>query len=403
MRPRYLIAAFGLALTLVLPAVSSAATLQFTNPNCSDFQIVNSTNGVVTLNCVLITAPVCTLTPATPNPVINSTLNLTAACTGNTTGYTYTWSGGSTAKCNTSTCTDTQAVTGSVTYTVSATGGGNQGPPASATVTWVNQVSLPPSGCTLTANPTSLPVGGGAVLLTATCSGGGAPTQYSWTGGGIPALTVGNVQNPSLTATTTFTVTPSNSAGSGNTASVTVTVASGGGGGGGGGGGQSFCANYQNVIFLDVPWGGVADTRSSGQNFLPNGILVAKFTVPSGWTNGQGSVGKVQAAEFGDPPTYRQASLSTSACDFRGVANGQYDQYFRDISGQQPYPLQWAFGNTAVAEFTVTGNALFRPQLQPGQTYYYNVRNWNPYGNGGQGSTSCGGSSCNAIISINTP
>ncbi|HSV20069.1 MAG TPA: hypothetical protein VLR71_16765 [Casimicrobiaceae bacterium] len=402
MRPRFIIAAFGLALALVMPAVSSAATLQFTNPNCSDFQVSSSSNGVVTLNCVLITAPVCTLTAATPNPVINSALNLTAACTGNTSGYTYTWSGGSTAKCTTSTCTDTQSAAGPVTYTVFATGAGSQGPPATATVTWVSQASAPPSGCTLAANPNALPAGGGSVFLTATCSGGGAPTQYSWTGGGIPALTVGNVQNPSITSTTTFTVTPSNSAGSGNTASATVTIA-GSGGGGPPPGGQSFCANYQNVIFLDVPWGGVADTRSAGSNFLPNGVLVAKFTVPSTWSNAQGSVGKLQVAEFGDPPTYRQASLSSAACDFRGVANGQYDQYFRDITGQQPYPLQWAFGNTAVAEFTVTGNTLFRPQLQAGRTYYYNVRNWNPYGNGGSGSTSCGGSSCNAIISINTP
>jgi hypothetical protein len=174
-------------------------------------------------------------------------------------------------------------------------------------------------------------------------------------------------------------------------------------GGGGGGGGGGFCNNYQNVILLTVPWGGVADTRSAGENFLPNGILVAQFTVPSGWANNPGSIGKVQVAEYGDPPTYRQASLSTQACDFRGVATGQYDQYFRDITGKQPFPLQWAFGNTAVAQFTVTGNALFQPQLQPGTTYYYNVRNWNPYGNNGAGSISCGSASCNAIISINTP
>ena len=169
MRPRFIIAAFGLALALVMPAVSSAATLQFTNPNCSDFQVSSSSNGVVTLNCVLITAPVCTLTAATPNPVINSTLNLTAACTGNTSGYTYTWSGGGTAKCNTSTCTDSQSVAGPVTYTVYATGGGSQGPPATATVAWVNQASAPPSNCALTANPNALPSGGGSVFLKETC------------------------------------------------------------------------------------------------------------------------------------------------------------------------------------------------------------------------------------------
>lgn len=402
MRPRFLIAAFGLALTLVLPAVSSAATLTFTNANCSDFQISSSAGGNVSLTCVPVVGPVCTLQASTPNPVINTTLTLTAACTGGAGGYTYAWTGLSSA-CASAVCQDTQATAGSKTYTVTATSGANQGPPASASVTWVTQASTPPTGCSLTANPASLPAGGGATLLTAACSGGGAPTSYSWSGGAIGGVIASAIQNPSITATTTFSVTPMNSAGAGNTATVTVTVAGGGGGPPGGGGGLNFCSSYTNVIYLDVPWGGVADTRSAGSNFLPNGVLVAKFTIPAGWANNPGSVGKVQAAEYGDPPTYRQASLSTAACDFRGVANGQYDQYFRDITGQQPFPLQWAFGNTAVAEFTVTGNALFRPQLQPGGTYYYNVRNWNPYGNGGSGTTSCGGSSCNAIISINTP
>jgi len=397
MRPRHLLAAFGLVLALVLPALSSAATLTFTNANCSDFQ-VSSSGGNVSLTCVPVVGPVCTLAASTPNPVINTAVTLTAACTGIASNYTYSWTGLS-GPCSTSVCQDTQSTAGARIYSVVATSGANQGPPAAAYVLWVAQASNPPTGCSLTLNPSSLPAGGGAVTLSASCSGGGAPTSYSWSGGSVTGITTTASQSTNVTATTTFSVTPSNSAGPGNTAQATVTVA----GGGGGGGGTGSCANYQNVIFLDVPWGGVADTRSSGSNFLPNGVLVARFTIPAGWANNPGSVGKVQVAEYGDPPTYRQASLSTMACDFRGVVTGQYDQYFRDLTGQQPYPLQWAFGNTAVAEFTVTGNALFRPQLQPGGTYYYNVRNWNPYGNGGTGSTSCGGSSCNAIISINTP
>jgi len=397
MRPRHLLAAFGLVLALVLPALSSAATLTFTNANCADFQVSSSSGGNVSLTCVPVVGPVCTLQASTPNPVINTSLTLTAACTGGAGGYTYAWTGLSSA-CSVAVCQDTQSAAGAKTYTVTATSGANQGPPASATVTWVAQASNPPTGCTLTANPPSLPAGGGAVTVSASCTGGGAPTSYSWSGGSLTAITTTASQTTNITATTTFSVTPSNSAGAGNTAQATVAVA-----GGGGGGAQNFCGNYQNVIYLDVPWGGVADTRSSGQNFAPNGVLVAKITVPAGWANNPGSVGKVQAAEYGDPPTYRQASLSDSACDFRGVVTGQYDQYFRDTTGKQPYPLQWAFGNTAVAEFTVTGNALFRPQLQPGGVYYYNVRNWNPYGNGGTGSVSCAGSSCNAIILINTP
>jgi len=43
------------------------------------------------------------------------------------------------------------------------------------------------------------------------------------------------------------------------------------------------------------------------------------------------------------------------------------------------------------------------PQLVPGQTYYYNIRNWSPYLNSGAGGVSCGGSTCNAIVSVATP
>ena len=187
MRSRWLAAAFGLALTLVLPSVSSAATLTFTNANCSDFQVSSSSGGNVSLTCVPVVGPVCTLTASTPNPVINTTLTLTAACTGGAGGYTYAWTGLSGA-CSTAVCQDTQSAAGAKTYSVTATSGANQGPPASTTVTWVAQATSAPSGCGLSATPTSLPAGGGSVTLTAACSGGGAPTSYSWTGGTVTPI-----------------------------------------------------------------------------------------------------------------------------------------------------------------------------------------------------------------------
>src|SRR4051812_13853839 len=125
MRPRHLFAAFGLALTLLLPAISSAATLTFTNANCSDFQVSSSPGGNVSLTCVPVVGPVCTLQASTPNPVINTTLTLTAACTGGAGGYTYVWSGLSSA-CSAGVCQDTQATPGPKTYSVTATSGVNQ-------------------------------------------------------------------------------------------------------------------------------------------------------------------------------------------------------------------------------------------------------------------------------------
>src|SRR5262245_27156290 len=55
-----------------------------------------------------------------------------------------------------------------------------------------------PSGCTLTASPTSLPAGGGNVTLTAACSGGNAPTQYAWSGGAISGTNSSNVQQTNI-------------------------------------------------------------------------------------------------------------------------------------------------------------------------------------------------------------
>lgn len=257
-----------------------------------------------------------------------------------------------------------------------------------------------PTGCSLTASTNSLGAGGGAVTLTAACSGGGAPTSYGWTGGTLTTSTTTGQQTTNITSTTTFSVTPSNGSGAGNTAQTTVTV-----GGGGGGGGTDLCSGYTSVVNMDVPWGGVNDTRSNGTPFTPSAVLVVRFTVPAGAAYNNASVGAVTVSEFSDPPVWRQASLSTQACDFRGVAIGATDKYTKDITGQLAYPLQWGAGNTATTEFTVTGTSFFppRPQLQPGQTYYFNVRNWNPFANGQRGDRSCLAGTCNVIVHVSTP
>jgi hypothetical protein len=60
-------------------------------------------------------------------------------------------------------------------------------------------------------------------------------------------------------------------------------------------------------------------------------------------------------------------------------------------------------GNTATASFTVTGASALYPQLLPGRTYYFNVRNWSPFNNGGDGGVSCLRGSCNVIVHVSTP
>ncbi|MEP6678279.1 MAG: hypothetical protein ABJB78_03200, partial [Betaproteobacteria bacterium] len=165
-----------------------------------------------------------------------------------------------------------------------------------------------------------------------------------------------------------------------------------------------FCSQYTNVVILDVPWGAQAITGGSGGSFLSNGVVVARFTVPAGFAAGFGSKGTITAAEFGDPGTYRQASLSTKACDFRGVSTGTGVAYQYSISGGGvTYPLFWSASNQPSVQYTVTGTALSTPQLVPGTTYYFNMRNYSPFLGGGAGGNSCAGSTCNAIVTVTTP
>ena len=85
---------------------------------------------------------------------------------------------------------------------------------------------VPPSVCTLNAIPSALPTGGGGVTLTANCTGGDAPTSFSWSGGFANGrVTSVNTLMGSITSTTAFVVVASNAGGSGSPVGVTVGVA----------------------------------------------------------------------------------------------------------------------------------------------------------------------------------
>jgi hypothetical protein len=377
---------------------ASAATLTFTDANCADFSISQSSPGSFQVTCNLLTTPACQLSANTLNPSIGTTLTLTASC--NRTPTSWTFSGGNAAGCaaTQATCNDSQSATGPVTYNVVAANGAGSGPAASLTVNWQAAAPLTaPTGCTLTSTPSSLPTGGGATVLSVSCSGGGAPTNFGWTGGALAPDTTASTQSANITTTTVFSVTPRNGAGNGNSASTTVSVA-----GTTGTNGTDFCSNYSQVTFIDVPWGGQAISGGGAGSFFKNGVLVARFTVPAGYGSAFGSKGRIEYAEYVDSSTYRQASLSSKACDFRGVATNTSERYKSDLTNAT-YPLIWAASNTSAAYFTVTGTALATPQLVAGQTYYLNLRNYSPYLNGGAGGNSCGSTTCNAIVRITTP
>ena len=392
-------AALGLCTLLFLPAPAPlrAATFTFSDPNCSDFAMSQPSPGNFQLTCNLVSTPVCQLQSSSLNPAVNTQITLTASCLGGPSSWQFS---GTAAACatNSATCNDTRASVGPVTYTVTGSNGAGTGPAASVTVNWGVAAPLTaPSGCSLSANPPTLGAGGGATTLTVSCSGGGAPTSYAWTGGGVQPSTGTPSQAVNITKTTSFSVTASNGAGNGNVASMSVSVA-------GTSGAPDFCGQYGNVTILDLAWGKGQQVVSggSGGSFAANGILVVRFTVPAGFASASGAKGTLSYAEYAGPATYRQVSLSPLACDFRGVANVSSDRYKTDPTGTN-YPFSWTTSNGGTAYFTVTGTSLGTPQLVAGQTYYFNLRNYSPYLNGGAGAISCTVGTCNAIVQLNTP
>jgi hypothetical protein len=157
-------------------------------------------------------------------------------------------------------------------------------------------------------------------------------------------------------------------------------------GGGGGGGGADFCGSFGNVIGQNMAWNdrsGVAITTSSMGGFGATTALVMQFTVPAN-ANAFNTAGRVSFAEFTDPPTIRQMTISTARCDFRPVdatgVNGPV------VKGEATAPSVGFNVSTPPAS------------LKPGTTYYINVRNFSS----DIGAT-CSGSVCNGIITFDWP
>ena len=355
-----------------------AANVTLNDSNCDSFSL-SGTAPNQTLNCIVSNAPSgCTISGPTSGTV-NTPITLTATCaTGSPNAWT--WTGGNCDGQTTQSCAANSASVTQVSYSVIPRNNIGAGNTASTTVTWSNTPPAAPSGCTLGASTTSLPVGGGAVVLTASCTGGGAPTSYAWTGNNLPTPTATNVASTSITATTTFTVTPSNGGGNGNTASVTVNVA---------GSVVGFCGQYANVPpIVNATWGQQGSWQSTASgNFGDNTVWVFKLTVPPG-TPVSTVVGRFTVSEYQGPSTPRQLSISTQACDFR----------LTDYTGVNG-PLQ-ACNNGTTCEISYGVVSLpfqFGPAgLTAGQTYYINVRNYSFFPS--PGGYDCGRTSCNALM-----
>lgn len=358
---------------------ANAASITLNDSSCDSFSLAGTAPNQ-TLTCVVSNAPSgCTISGPTTG-AINVPVTLTAQCsTGSPNAWS--WTGGNCAGVTTQSCAANSASVGAVTYTVTPRNNIGAGNTPSTNVTWSNTPPQAPTGCTLGASNTNLPIGGGAVTLTATCTGGGAPTSYAWTGNNVPTPTATNVASTSVTTTTTFTVTPSNAGGNGNTASVTVNVA---------GNVVGFCGQYSNVLpIVNVTWGIAANWNSSASGSFGAGnssIWVFRLVVPPG-TLGSSYTGRFTVFEFQGPTTFRQMTISTQACDFRN----------KDYTGANG-PLAVSNGTTASVSYGVSTPFIFGPAgLAAGQTYYVSVRNWqlDP-----SPQNSCLQTNCNALMNL---
>ena len=336
---RQAVRVFAGAAILVCATAAHSTSVQM---NCDSLTLTGSPPNQV-LTCNIGSAPPggCSIQGATTG-LLNTPTTLTAVCSTGTTPFTFAWSGGSAANCgNAQACAVTETTTGSVTYSVAISNAqGVFTPSPTKSVNWSN-TPIGPSGCAITATPSSLPAGGGSVSLSMDCSTGSG-LSYSWTGGFAANATTQQVSG-SVTATTTFTATASNAGGS-VTKSASVTVATGGGGG------PISCAGYLNTNVYTASWPFTANGTVT-MGMLDAGVV--KFTTGSVTGNGNISLSTMG----NNAATTHDFTLSTQPCDFG--------------TGIKRYP-----GAGAITfRMTVSSTPGAYPNLLPNTTYYINVRN----------------------------
>ena len=317
-----------------------------------------------------VVTPACTIVASSGAPLVGTNITLTALCDGNPGSYA--WSGCSST---TSSCTATSASTGFRRYTVVASNASGAGAPAYADVTWVEAPPAP--SCVLNVTTDSdRPVAGSLVLLTATCSNN--PTSYSWSGcASTSAICLARAPGPGVVA---YSVSATNAGGTGAPAGAAVSWQSSGSIPPG------FCSQYSSFLYTQAAWAENAIYTSpffDDPAFAWNGVWVVQFNVSPAAL--RGTFGRATVAEFNGSATSRDATISTIPCDFRAT----------DPTGANG-PLSRSTGTTTNNAFVIGSPMPGIPALQPGQTYYLNVRNWSVESN----SISCPAEQrrCDALV-----
>lgn len=244
-----------------------------------------------------------------------------------------------------------------------------------------------PGACTIngSSGPSLTGTVGTPVTLTASCPDA---TGYVWTSiNGSCASSAAQACAASATAagTATYTVKGTNGAlvGPGTNASVqwsagTTPPPTNG---------AISCSSkgYKNTVVVDVPWKSTnSSTRIITSRFDGSTALVMRFTVPANYSSG--SLSRISGVEYGGGPINRYSTLSSEPCDFGDLT---------------ALPAQNVLKGTGISAFwlQVGGTSTRFAVVEPGKTYYLNVRNSDEDGN-----SSCTTQTyCNMAFGVTVP
>ena len=309
---------------------------------------------------------------------MNTTLTLTASCTNTPTSYQWV---NCTPVAGTNQCTTTEQSSVTRIYRVQGVNSSGVGVPTEVTITWQNPPTSAPV-CTLTPSTTT-PYLGGTVTLTANCTQ--SPTSYNWTGCNSSTATC--QASASALGPASYSMTATNSFGPGTPASANVTWTNPPAAG------ADFCGQFQSVVRANLTWGGHLDTHLNG-NFPASAVFVGRITVPQNAT-GTTQPGVASVVEYIDGQANRTMTISPSSCDFRGFTAGVGGSV--DPTGANN-PMSWSYGINPNSQIGLTGMTGNFPKLEPGRTYYVNIRNRDF-----NGADSCKTTNCNVRITVNRP
>jgi len=341
----HLVRIAALAAGVALGAPATAATITLDMPLCNSFSVQGTT-----LTCETGTVPTCQIAGPTSG-TLGSAVSLTATCTnGPITGWA--WTGCTVPSGNT--CTLNPGAAGTFPVTVAGTSATGTGA-ASAPYNVVFSATPPsaPTNCTLSATPNPVATAGGTTNLSVTC-GGGAPTTYVWSGAGVVAVNAA-ATTAVVNTTSTYQVTVSNGGGS-TTASRSVTVGTGGGGGS--------CAGLTTQDFNGFDFDGSNLHIDLGKG--DKEVAIFSYTAQAADI---GKVADLNVVEHGSGIHYYTVWASKTRCDMTSTSR---------------------LTSTTSPTIFVSVNGAQQVNMQPGETWYFMIRNWSATGRNSCSDTTCG-------------